>query len=488
MQPELSALWETLRRLGAHQPGRVALHGDGLVCHYGQLLHEVERREEWLRAEPPGVFALALENGPEALLWDLAALLAGRPCVILPPFFTPAQRAHCLEQTGATLLLADGDMAEELAGLGFAADPPFWRRPQRGDAVLPAGTAKITYTSGSTGAPKGVCLSAQALLRVAYEVELASRPAEPQRYLAVLPLAVLLENLGIYAALLAGAEIVLLPQERLGIGGASSVDWPRLLDCIALSGAQSLILVPQLLLGLVTAIERGQMQVGPLRFVAVGGAHVSPELLARAAQVGLPVYEGYGLSECASVVCLNRPGANRPGSVGQPLPHVQVRLAEDSEVLVSGSVALGYLGEAPFDGEWWPTGDVGRFDEDGYLYLGGRKKNQFITSFGRNVNPEWVEAELTQNGVILQAFVHGEGLHQNLALLWPLDPQCADATLAAAVEQANRNLPDYAQIHAWRRLPQPFDLASGTLTANGRPRRAAILERYRNELSALVTE
>ncbi|MDF3932546.1 AMP-binding protein [Pseudomonas citronellolis] len=484
MQPELQAFRE---RLAAHgeQP---ALRGASERYSYAELLAEVAAREALLRAEAPGVFAFALDNGPEALFWDLAALFAERPCLILPPFFSPAQRAHCLMHSQATLILAPPELHDELRGQGFCPGEPFWRRPAVVDAGVPAGTAKITYTSGSTGAPKGVCLSAASMLRVAAELEAASRPCAPRSYLALLPLAVLLENLGLYAALLAGASVTLLPQRQLGINGASGVDWPRLLGCVALSGAQSLIMVPQLLLGLVTAIERGRMRVGPLRFVAVGGARVAESLLERAAAVGLPVFEGYGLSECASVVCLNRPGAQRPGSVGRPLPHAEVRLAEDGEVLVRGATLLGYLGEPPTYTHWWPTGDLGRFDADGYLYLAGRKKNQFITSFGRNVDPEWIEAELTQGGVVLQAFVHGEGLNRNLALLWPLDPQTSDQALEQAVQTCNAALPDYARVHAWRRLAAPFSAADGTLTGNGRPRRAQILERYRNELFTLVTE
>lgn len=488
MQPELNHLHETLLGHARERGDQLAVRGASESLGYRQLFDEVEHRAALLRAQPPGVFALALENGPQALLWDLAALFAERPCVILPPFFSAAQRAHCLTQCQATLALTADDLHAELAANGFTPGEPFWQRPAVVDAGVPAGTAKITYTSGSTGAPKGVCLSAEAMLRVARELELASRPTAPRKYLAVLPLAVLLENLGIYAALLAGASLTVLPQAQLGISGASGVDWKRLLGCIALSGAQSLILVPQLLLGLVTAIERGLTRAGPLRFVAVGGARVAQSLLDRAAAVGLPVFEGYGLSECASVVCLNRPGANRPGSVGKPLPHVQVSLAEDGEVLVRGSTLLGYLGEPAIAGQWWPTGDLGHFDDDGYLYLAGRKKNQFITSFGRNVNPEWIEAELTQGGVLLQAFVHGEGLPRNLALLWPLDPQTSDATIEQAVQQCNAALPDYARVHAWKRLPEPLASADGTLTANGRPRRTEILRRYQATLSELANE
>ena len=485
MPRECQLFREVLQLHARHRGAQPALLGLGGPFTYQQLLDEVEQRQAWLSAQPSGTFALALENGPEALFWDLAALFAARPIVILPAFFSSAQRRHCLAQSGAVLALADEAFADDLHASGFSAGERFWSRQPPAAVPLPPGTAKITYTSGSTGAPKGVCLSADAMLRVARELEAASRPTAPGKYLAVLPLAVLLENLGLYAALLAGASIALYPQAQLGFRGASQVDFKQLLGTISLSGAESLILVPQLLLGLVTAIERGLMRVGPLRFVAVGGARVAPSLLARAEGVGLPVFEGYGLSECASVVCLNRPGAHRPGSVGRPLPHVQVRIAEDGEVQVAGSALLGYLGEPPFSEPWLPTGDLGHFDSDGFLYLAGRKKHQYSTSFGRNVNPEWVEAELAQGGVIAQAFVHGEGLAHNLALIWPLDPQADDHTLEQAIRQANAGLPDYARVHAWRRLPEPLSAAGQTLTANGRPRREQILRCYQSLLSDL---
>ncbi|MDZ3992380.1 AMP-binding protein [Pseudomonas sp. Teo4] len=485
MPHELQLFQEILHLHARHRGAQPAVQGSSGSFSYGQLLAEVQWRQDWLAEQPPGVCVLALENSPELLFWDLAALFGERPCVILPAFFSLTQRRHCLDQSGAVLAVADEGFAEDLRHCGFRTAERCWTREPTAARPLPSGTAKITYTSGSTGAPKGVCLGAESLLRVVRELECASRSAAPGKYLAVLPLAVLLENLGLYAALLAGASVLIYPQQQLGMGGASQVDFKRLLGSIALTGAESLILVPQLLLGLVTAIERGLMRVGPLRFVAVGGARVAPSLLRRAEAVGLPVFEGYGLSECASVVCLNRPGAQRPGSVGRPLPHVQVRIAEDGEVLVSGSVLLGYLGEAPFDGAWWPTGDLGHFDPDGFLYLDGRKKHQFTTSFGRNVNPEWVEAELTQGGVIAQAFVHGEHLPHNLALLWPLDPAAPDEVIEQAVRQANAGLPDYARVHAWRRLPEPLSVVQQTLTANGRPRREHILQHYRSLLSEI---
>ncbi|MHC8367161.1 AMP-binding protein [Pseudomonas sp. ZT5P21] len=490
MSPEMERFRQTLRSHAERKTNAIALWGDQLKLDYATLYAEVTYRQQRLRDENVNVVALALDDGVEAMLWDLASLFEGLTCLTLPPFFSPTQRRHCLEQSQAELVIAEPEQEDELPSAGYEKTGEFWRRRFSGPNRLPEGTAKLTFTSGTTGTPKGVCLSAESFLRVARELDQASQSTHPQHHLALLPLAILLENLGCYAALYAGATLSLPSQKTLGIQGASGVDVARLLGCLASRVPESLILVPQLLLMLVSAAEQKAFNPYALRFVAVGGARVSEELLQRAQRIGLPVYEGYGLSECASVVSLNRPEAHRPGSAGRPLSHVQIRLAEDGEVLIKGSTLLGYLGEAPYVDEWWPSGDLGEFDPEGFLYLKGRKKHQFVTSFGRNVNPEWVEAELTQRRHIAQAFVYGEAMPRNHALLWPHRPDCTDEEIAAAVAQANEALPDYAQVHHWTRLDQPFTAATGLLTANGRPRRDAIVERYRAQLteSALSEE
>lgn len=483
MSPELSHFQQALREHGERTPHAIALWGDHLKIDYATLLAEVTYRQERLRDEQVKVVALALDNGVEAMLWDLALLFEGLTCVPLPAFFSPAQRRHCLERSGAERVIAEPALADELQSAGYERGE-FWRRRYASLPAMPVGTAKLTFTSGTTGTPKGVCLSAPSMLSVARALDQASVLTAPRHHLALLPLAILLENLGCYAALLAGATLSVPGLHTLGVQGAAGIETSSLLRVLAERTPHSVILVPQLLLLLVSAAEQGVFNPASLRFVAVGGARVSTALLARAQRLGMPVYEGYGLSECASVVCLNRPQASRPGSVGQPLPHLQVRLADDGEVLIKGPTLLGYLGEPAHTDAWWPSGDLGAFDAEGFLYLKGRKKHQFVTSYGRNVNPEWVEAELTQRGVIAQAFVYGEALAHNHALLWPHRSDCTDEQLAMAVVHANQALPDYAQVHRWTRLHHPFTSENGLLTANGRPRRDAITECYRSLLSA----
>ncbi|MCI3944450.1 AMP-binding protein [Pseudomonas syringae] len=483
MSPERSretqTFWQRLLTIADEQPHAIALRGEALTLDYSSLINELGQRREQLRATGAQVVALILENGPSALLWDLAILFEGLSCVALPPFFSPDQRRHCLEKSQADTVIAEPGFAEELQAAGYTPGETLWRRATGNQTRMPAGTAKLTFTSGTTGTPKGVCLSADSVLTVARGLFEASQSVGPRHHLTLLPLAILLENIGCYAALYAGACISLPSQNVLGIRGASGVDTPRLLTFLHQRRPDSMILVPQLLLLLVIASEASAFDASMLRFAAVGGARVSFDLLKRAQALGLAVFEGYGLSECASVVALNRPGAQRAGSVGKPLPHVQLRLADDGEVLVAGSPMLAYLGESTPVQAWWPTGDLGEFDADGYLYLKGRKKHQFVTSFGRNVNPEWVEAELTQSGRIAQAFVYGEALPSNHALLWPSQPDTTDGQLADAVARANHVLPDYARVLSWTRLAEPFSPANGLSTVNGRPRREAILDQYR---------
>ncbi|HWS73728.1 MAG TPA: AMP-binding protein, partial [Quisquiliibacterium sp.] len=445
--------------------------------------------------------ALALDNGIDWVLWDLAMLFSGRVCVPLPGFFSPAQQRHVLDSSGIDTLIAAGRTPEapgvraepgataELVGAcGFeGTGNGVWQRRPANVPVVPAGTLKITYTSGTTGQPKGVCLDGEAQLAVARSLLRASSACDVERHLCVLPLATLLENIaGIYAPLLAGASIELRPMAEIGLQGASSLDLMRFVGALGESRPHSLILLPQLLLALVSAAERGLPLPDSLRFIAVGGGRVAPQLLQRADALGLPVFEGYGLSECASVVCLNTPQARRIGTVGRPLEHVQVRVAADGEVQVRGARMLGYLGEPPLQGGWLHTGDLGHF-EDGFLVLHGRIKNQFITAFGRNVNPEWVEAELVQQSPVAQAWLHGEAQAQNVAVLVPRSPACSDAELEAVVASVNSRLPDYARAHHWLRADGPFSAVNGLATPNGRLRREALFEHYRAAIDARLS-
>lgn len=431
--------------------------------------------------------ASRLDNGPGWLATDLAIRRLDGVHVPLPTFFSAGQVTHALRSSGAeAVVTAAGDAmpigADAADRLSLDEDLVAWRL-QTDRPALPDGTACITYTSGTTGQAKGVCLDAASLLDVAGSLVDASRPLAPRRHLCLMPLSTLLENVsGLYAALLSDAEIAVPPLAEIGYTGAAGLDVPRLLACLHRYQPESAILLPQLLLALVSAAEQGHKLPVSLRFLAVGGGRVGARLLARAAALGLPVYEGYGLTECASVVCLNRPGAIRPGSVGRALPHAAVTVV-DGELRVDGVRCLGYLGEAGPPPGPIATGDLGHVDDEGFVHVTGRSKNVFITAFGRNVSPEWVESELLQHPAFAQAVVWGEARPANVAVVWPRQPGTSPAALRRALDEVNAGLPDYARVADVVLAEAPFSAADGLLTANGRPRREAILHRYADAIA-----
>jgi long-chain acyl-CoA synthetase len=463
-------------------PRAIAIEGESRTLDYATLVAEVIALADSLRTAGCRVAGLLADNGPDWAIADLACLAADIPLVPLPTFFSPAQLEHVIRQAGIDLILTDRPQA--LAALGADSRPlscPGTLTALRlctTATTLPAGTAKITFTSGTTGTPKGVCLSLEGMETVAESLQKASAAHPGDRHLSLLPLSTLLENIaGLYVPLLAGASTRLLPGESVGLAGSSGVDPARMLAALATARASSAILVPQLLLALLAALRAGAPRPAHLRYVAVGGAPVSLRLLADAARLGLPVFEGYGLSECGSVVAVNRPGDTRIGSVGRPLEHLAVAIGDKGAIRVRGAAFLGYLGEVPHADVWVDTGDLGYLDDDGRLHLTGRQKNMFITAFGRNVAPEWVERELLLQSPIAQAAVFGEGRSFNMAVIVARG-SASDEAIDAAITTANLDLPDYARIGAWIRASAPFTAGNAQLTANGRPRRDAIGAAY----------
>ncbi|WP_294262007.1 AMP-binding protein [uncultured Sphingomonas sp.] len=472
----MSVLLDAIRRHAAARPDAVAIDGP-LPMTWVELATLIPPLAEDLRRRFPHdrPVAVRIDHGTGPCLLDLALVEAELPVVPLPRFFTEAQVEHALLASGAQALI-DGPvkLADEAVRLDFAAT-----YADRLDAAIPAGTARITFTSGSTGEPKGICLSLDHLAAVAGAVVATLGAQHAGRHLPLLPPGILLENVaGYYAGLIAGGTYVPLEQAAVGMGDPFRPVMRRMLDAIIGQRITSLILVPELLAGLVAAMQAVNLRLPQLTLVAVGGARVPPALLDAATALGLPVRQGYGLTECASVVTLD--DGTAPGSVGRSIGVNAIRIADDGEVMLEGPVTLGIAG-APRAAGPLATGDIGRLDEDGRLWIEGRKSARIITSHGRNISPEWVEGALLATGAAAQVMVRGEGRAALDALIVPARP---DADIAAAVAAANAGLPAYARIGAWRVVP-PFLPAAGLLTGNGRLRRAAIDAAYPYEESSV---
>lgn len=459
----MSDLFAQICRYAQTQPKKNALLGDTSSIPYDALPALIAKRISTLRLAGVTVAGLQMDNGTDWVLWDIALAIGGFICVPIPTFFTPGQVKHVQQSVGISHFIT----REGIRAVNNDVQAP-----------IPAGTAKVTFTSGTTGTPKGVCLPLHKLEEVAQSLVSSIGANYADQHLSILPLSILLENIsGVYSALLAGATCHLYSLASIGFANPFQPDFEKLALTLNEKKITSAILVPELLRGLMKIAGQKNFKFPSLKFVAVGGAKIAPEMVAQAQSMGLPVYEGYGLSECGSVVALNTPSHNKPAKVGRILPHIKYSIHK-GEVIIHNAAFLGYVG-SDSEGDF-ATGDLGDLDEDGYLAISGRSKNIIITSFGRNISPEWIESLLLTSPDVAQAFVYGDARPFPSALIVPSQKE---ANISAAINQINTGLPEYARIDKFDLVP-PFTPQNGLLTATGRLRRGAIFKEYH----ALITQ
>jgi long-chain acyl-CoA synthetase len=249
---------------------------------------------------------------------------------------------------------------------------------------------------------------------------------------------------------------------------------------------------------------RGRMGLGRGRIFVSAAAPVDPELLRWFGAIGIPIAEVYGQTEDCGPTTMNRPGRIRIGTVGEPLPGVDVRIADDGEVLVRGpNVCAGYwrdaaATEALLAGGWMHSGDLGLL-EDGYLRIVGRKKDLIVTSSGKNIAPQDMETKLRAVPIVSQAVVVGDG-RKFLSALITLDDDAVEAALGGraghggtevlathplvnealsrAVEDLNAGRAPAERVKAWRILPRELTVAGGELTPTLKVKRATVIERF----------
>jgi long-chain acyl-CoA synthetase len=248
---------------------------------------------------------------------------------------------------------------------------------------------------------------------------------------------------------------------------------------------------------------------GRLRFCLSGGAGLKREIKQLFYECGLLIIEGYGLTECSPTLTLNRPDAFRFDSVGKPLPSVELRLAEDGEILVRGPNVFGGYHKDPeasasafTEDGWFKTGDVGRFTDDGFLQIVDRKKEILVTAGGKNVPPANIERYFADDPIVQHSIVYGDGKKYLVAGIW-LNPEAVDARLVAAgigpdgrreaiaelvaqsVARVNEHLASFEQIKRHRVMDTPLTVAGGLLTSTLKPRRKQIYEAFRRDFESL---
>lgn len=398
----------------------------------------------------------------------IAIMRAGGVVVPLDPKLGAAELAPMIEDSAPLLLLADADLAavaDELAsgatsvrevlllGRGGGNDahrsadalshePPTAASEPEPRAVEE--TAMLIYTSGTTGAPKGVMLSLAGLLHDAVEIAAMQRADSDDVYVSILPLNHTYElTCGFTAPLLSGAHVAyvgsLFPDEitaAIKHWRANRVVAVPLFLKLFKRGIERRIAegetVRRVLFGVldrvaavVPNLELRHRLFGTLhrnlggnltRFYA-GGAPLDPDVGRFFERLGVGVYQGYGLTETSPVIASCNPWANRLGSVGRPLAGVEVRIDSpdangEGEIAVRGPIVMqGYHGQPELTAEvldaegWFRTGDLGRLDDDGYLWVTGRSKNVIVLPNGKNVQPEEVEGALERCPLVDEACV-----------------------------------------------------------------------------------
>ncbi|WP_445426499.1 AMP-binding protein [Alishewanella sp. HL-SH06] len=470
---------------------RIALDDGEQQLSYHELALQVSILSAWLVASPYQRIAISGDNSIAWVIADLALAQANKIAIPVPVFFSVQQQQFMLAEAGVELVLqtqaTEQSQPTVIDGLWAKRLNPV----EHHATSMPISSGKITFTSGTTSTPKGVCLSwkQQAATCDGLQQALAEQfSGAPQLHYCLLPLATLLENVaGVYLPLRLGQRVLILSAAKTGLAGSSGLDLPTFIASLLQYRPASLILTPQLLQALLLICRQHPELSRTFRFIAVGGAHCAKALLTQAAALKLPIFQGYGLSEAGSVVALNLPQQQRQNSVGKPLPHVAVRVRQQ-HIEVNGQLFSGYLGEMPRDPEaWLDTGDLGYLDEDGYLVIQGRSKHLLISSYGRNISPEWLEAELQSCPAIAQAMVLGDAKPW-LSVVLTLRANASKQTLQQQLSQLNTQLPDYARLRTVLVINTPFTQANQQLTANGRLRRQPIIEQYQTAIEQLYQQ
>jgi long-chain acyl-CoA synthetase len=426
---------------------------------------------------------------------------------------------------------------------------------KRIDALEPKGLATLIYTSGTTGPPKGVMLSHENLAWTAGVArELASGTPDDVT-LSYLPLSHIAEQMfTLHAPATAGYSVYYAESVDKLADNLKEVQptiffgvprvWEKFHAGVSAKLAQAKgfkkALVgftrsttsrtaelanrgesPGFLLSLKQSIAnklvlsklKPALGLSRARMCVTGAAPISKEVLDFFASLGITIYEVYGQSEGTGPTSFNRPGQNRPGTVGPAIPGVEVRIASDGEILLFGpNVFLGYYKDPEATAETLTpdgglrSGDLGEFDADGFLRITGRKKEIIITAGGKNITPKNIESAIKDHPLVSEAVVIGDR-RKFLSAILTLDDEAAARfasergisgpvhesaellrEIQSAIDRVNEELARVETIKKFTILPKPFSIDGGELTPTMKVKRKVVAEKYAREIDAMYAE
>jgi long-chain acyl-CoA synthetase len=502
-------------------------------------------------------FGLLARTSLEWALFDFALALVGAVGAPIYANSSPRDVQYVLGHSEAVgVLVEDGEQRAKVAGVehvisfaelddlrargrDYAAQHPDALR-ERADSIDEDDLFTFIYTSGTTGPPKACMIrhrNYHAMVQKGDELE--ERLTEPgDLMLLYLPLAHNYGRLLHLSAAYIGFTIAFLPdplraavelprvkptlfpsvprvyekvytavltkfEEETGLR-RKLIDWSLDVGGRVSKLRQARQPVPGLLLAQHRLADRlvyskvKERLGGRLRVANAGGAPLSRDIAEFFHAIDILILEGYGLSEVTTAATVNRHDDFKFGTVGKPLPGVEVRIADDGEILIrSNTVFAGYYRdeaatkEVLDDEGFVHTGDVGHFDEDGFLVITDRKKDIIVTAGGKNVAPQNLENELKAHSIVSQALVVGDR-RPYVAALITVDPEVANGTDTAAavqeaVESVNAERSRYEQIKRFAVLPREFTLEHGEMTPTLKLKRKVVLEHFADEVESLYT-
>jgi len=523
--------------------------------------------------------AILSENRPEWTIADFATLLLGAVVVPIYATLTAEQTAYILRDSGVRVVFVSTEkqLQKVLATLDrtpvekvvvmdavettraahmyrLMQNGPQERDPQldaAAHAIGPEDLATIIYTSGTTGIPKGVMLTHGNMASNIFCSLQGFGVGPGEISISFLPLSHVTARHVDFAMLYHGVTLAYLPlvhqlpQALLEVHPTIFVAVPRVYEKIHAQVDQkakgfpkewiyrwalavgrthrSEILAAQtpesLIWKLANRVVYSQVRAGMGGRAEVfisGGAPLGRELAEWYANIGIRIHEGYGLTETSPVIAVNTPNAHKLGTVGRPLGNVEVRIAEDGEILVRGSsVFKGYWNKpeetqnAFVDG-WFKTGDIGSIDADGFLSITDRKKDLIKTSGGKFIAPQPIENSLKHNALIAEAVVLGDKRKFPAVLISPYFPLLEDwarannvpfnsrqdlvthsrvqALYKGIAEDLNQNLARFEKLKKVLLVAEEFSAENGTLTASMKMRRRVVEERYREQIDQMYAQ